>query len=53
VDEKHGIDRRAGGDPLGVAEFDQADIAGYEEHPIDEPDAWGDLGSFRSTAART
>ena len=23
----------------------------YEEHPIDEPDAWGDLGSFRDAAA--
>lgn len=23
----------------------------YEEHPIDEPDEWGDLGSFRSAAA--
>jgi hypothetical protein len=23
----------------------------YDEHPIDEPDEWGDLGSFRSAAA--
>ncbi len=25
----------------------------YERHPIDEPDEWGDLGSFRSAAAAT
>ena len=23
----------------------------YDEHPIDEPDEWGDLSSFRSAAA--
>jgi hypothetical protein len=23
----------------------------YEEHPIDEPDEWGDLASFRQAAA--
>ena len=22
----------------------------YDEHPIDEPDEWGDLGSFREAA---
>ncbi len=25
----------------------------YEQHPIDEPDEWGDLQSFRSAAAAT
>ena len=25
----------------------------YDAHPIDEPDEWGDLGSFRSAAATT
>jgi hypothetical protein len=23
----------------------------YDEHPVDEADEWGDLGSFRSAAA--
>lgn len=25
--------------------------AAYDEHPLDEPDAWGDLASFRQAAA--
>jgi hypothetical protein len=25
--------------------------AAYNEHPLDEPDAWGDLASFRDAAA--
>jgi hypothetical protein len=25
--------------------------AAYDRHPLDEPDAWGDLASFRSAAA--
>ena len=25
----------------------------YENHPLDEPDAWGDLASFRISAAAT
>ena len=25
--------------------------AAYDEHPIDEPDEWGDLASFRAAAA--
>lgn len=33
-----------------AAERDAA-YAAYDEHPIDEPDAWGDLGSFREAAA--
>lgn len=33
-----------------VAEIDAAYIA-YEEHPLGEADAWGDLASFREAAA--
>jgi Bacterial antitoxin of type II TA system, VapB len=25
--------------------------AAYDRHPLDEPDAWGDLASFREAAA--
>jgi hypothetical protein len=32
-----------------AAEID-AGYAAYDEHPLDEPDAWGDLGSFRRAA---
>lgn len=32
------------------AEIDRA-YAAYDEHPLDEPDAWGDLASFRAAAA--
>ena len=32
------------------AEVD-ASYAAYGEHPIDEPDEWGDLASFRQAAA--
>lgn len=28
-----------------------ATYAAYDEHPIDEPDEWGDLQSFREAAA--
>jgi len=31
------------------AELDAA-YAVYDEHPLDEPDEWGDLASFRSAA---
>ena len=30
-----------------------ASYAAYDEHPIDEPDEWGDLASFRAAAATT
>lgn len=33
-----------------AAEIDAA-YAAYEEHPLAEPDAWGDLASFREAAA--
>jgi hypothetical protein len=35
-----------------AAEIDSAYEA-YDEHPINEPDQWGDLESFRTAAART
>ena len=35
-----------------AAEIDSAYEA-YDEHPINEPDEWGDLESFRSAAAAT
>ncbi|MHB1712184.1 MAG: type II toxin-antitoxin system VapB family antitoxin [Acidimicrobiales bacterium] len=33
-----------------AAEVD-AGYAAYDEHPLDQPDAWGDLASFREAAA--
>jgi hypothetical protein len=33
-----------------AAEVD-ASYAAYDEHPLDEPDEWGDLASFRRAAA--
>lgn len=33
------------------SEIDEAYRAAYATHPIDEPDAWGDLGSFGDAAA--
>jgi hypothetical protein len=33
-----------------AAEIDAA-YAAYDEHPLGEPDEWGDLESFRSAAA--
>jgi hypothetical protein len=35
-----------------ATEVDAA-YAGYDEHPIDEPDHWGDLQSFRAAASAT
>ena len=32
-----------------VAEIDAA-YAAYDDHPLDIPDEWGDLASFRSAA---
>ena len=28
-----------------------ASYAAYDQHPLDEPDAWGDLASFRAAAS--
>jgi antitoxin MazE5 len=33
-----------------AVEIDAA-YAAYDEHPLGEPDAWGDLASFREAAA--
>jgi hypothetical protein len=33
-----------------AAEIDAAYTA-YDKHPLEEPDAWGDLASFREAAA--
>lgn len=33
-----------------AAEVD-ATYAAYDDHPLDEPDEWGDLASFRRAAA--
>jgi hypothetical protein len=35
-----------------AAEID-ASYAAYDTHPVDEPDEWGDLGSFRKAAAES
>jgi Arc/MetJ family transcription regulator len=35
-----------------AAEIDAA-YAAYDEHPTAEPDAWGDLASFREAAAKS
>ena len=35
-----------------AAQFDRAYEA-YDEHPLDEPDAWGNLASFREAAGRS
>lgn len=32
-----------------AAEIDSA-YAAYDEHPLEEPDEWGDLASFRQAA---
>ncbi len=33
-----------------AAEIDAAYAAAYAAHPLDEPDEWGDLASFREAA---
>lgn len=33
-----------------AADVDAGDT-GYDEHPLDEPDEWGDLASFQRAAA--
>ena len=35
-----------------AAEIDTAYAAAYGDRPLDEPDEWGDLESFRKAAAR-
>ncbi|MGH8991641.1 MAG: hypothetical protein ACRDZ7_08950 [Acidimicrobiia bacterium] len=34
------------------ARYDEA-YAAYDEHPLDEPDEWGNLASFRAAAGTT
>lgn len=34
------------------AEIDAAYERAYSEHPVDEPDEWGDLASFRERLGR-
>jgi len=35
------------------AEIDAACAAAYRDHPLEDPDQWGDLASFRNAAAAT
>ncbi|MGN6413365.1 antitoxin MazE5 [Flexivirga sp.] len=35
------------------AEIDAAYDLAYSSHPVDEPDAWGDLASFRAAASKS
>lgn len=35
-----------------AARYDDA-YGAYDEHPLDEPDEWGDLASFREAAGAT
>jgi len=35
-----------------AAEIDASYAAAYADHPLDEPDEWGDLASFRQAAGR-
>ena len=36
-----------------AGEIDDGYMLGYTAHPLDEPDEWGDLASFRAGAAAT
>lgn len=36
-----------------AASTDATYAAAYTEHPVDEPDEWGDLASFRDAAGAT
>jgi hypothetical protein len=36
-----------------AAETDAMYVSAYAAHPLDEPDAWGDLSSFRDAAGAT
>lgn len=36
-----------------AAEIDAAYVRAYVDHPLDEPDEWGDLASFRAAAGRS
>ena len=36
-----------------ATEVDAAYVTAYDAHPLDEPDEWGDLASFRDAAGAT
>jgi hypothetical protein len=36
-----------------IARSGEAAYTAYDKHPLDEPDEWGDLASFREAAARS
>lgn len=36
-----------------AAEINAAYAAAYDAHPLDEPDEWGDLASWRAAAGRS
>jgi hypothetical protein len=36
-----------------ATEIDASYALAYKEHPLDEPDAWGDLESWHGAAARS
>lgn len=36
-----------------ATEVDAAYASAYDAHPLDEPDEWGDLASFRQAAGAT
>ena len=46
------IPRSVWGRSARATEID-ASYGAYDEHPLDEPDEWGDLASFREAAARS
>jgi hypothetical protein len=49
-DACHGVPSRLLRGRNRAAELD-ASYAVYDEHPLDEPDEWGDLASLRRAAA--
>lgn len=51
MDEK-GISTQARLSAHRNAEIDAA-YAAYDEHPLDEPDEWGDLASFHEAASKS
>jgi hypothetical protein len=40
-------------DSVRRAEIDEAYLRAYGEHPLDEPDAWGDLARFGAAVRET
>jgi GNAT superfamily N-acetyltransferase len=50
VSEHNDVDATAERGEMTRAEIDSAYAQAYAEHPLDEPDEWGDLGSFLDAA---